>query len=119
MLDAVGARQYSGSRVERERGRLAADRRGEVMAALIDWHAHHTAPELVAAISERGGRAPKPDAFDGPDFGARVAAMDGAGVDVQLVCLGAGLNVDGLGLSAADALAFARQANDLIAERVA
>ena len=89
------------------------------MATLIDWHAHHTAPELVAAVEEMGGRAPRPDAYDGPDFGARVAAMDAAGIEMQLVCQGAGLNVDALGLPAEQALAFVRQSNDLIAERVA
>jgi predicted TIM-barrel fold metal-dependent hydrolase len=89
------------------------------MATLIDWHAHHTAPELVAEVAALGGRAPKPDQYDGPDFGPRVAAMDAAGIEMQLVCQGAGLNVDSLPLPPDEALRFVRRSNDLIAERVA
>ncbi len=89
------------------------------MATLIDWHAHHTPPELVAGFETMGARAPRPDAYDSPDFGQRVAAMDAAGIELQLVCQGAGLNVDALGLPAEQALGLVRQSNDLIAERVA
>ncbi len=89
------------------------------MATLIDWHAHHTAPELVAEYEAVSGRAPKPDAHDSPDFGQRVAAMDGAGIELQLICQGAGLNVDALGLPPEQALGFVRRSNDLLAERVA
>jgi predicted TIM-barrel fold metal-dependent hydrolase len=89
------------------------------MATLIDWHAHHTAPELVVEYEALSGRAPRPDAHDGPDFGQRVAAMDAAGIDVQLVCQGAGLNADALGLPPDEALRLVRWSNDLIAERVA
>jgi predicted TIM-barrel fold metal-dependent hydrolase len=95
------------------------------MAMLIDWHAHHTAPELVAQLGALGGRAPRPDAHDGPDFARRIAAMDAAGVDVQLVWQGHdAARIHGGGLnpeapSPAQALQFLRQANDLIAERVA
>jgi predicted TIM-barrel fold metal-dependent hydrolase len=89
------------------------------MATLIDWHAHHTAPELVAEIEALSGKAPKPDKYDGPDFAQRVAAMDAAGIELQLVCQGAGLNVDALGLPPDQALRFVQKSNDLIAERVA
>lgn len=89
------------------------------MATLIDWHAHHTAPELVAEVEALGGRAPRPDKYDGPDFGPRVAAMDAAGIALQLVCQGAGLNVDVLSLPPDEALRFVRRSNDLVAERVA
>jgi predicted TIM-barrel fold metal-dependent hydrolase len=87
------------------------------MATLIDWHAHHTAPEVGARLAALGGRAPRPDAHDSPDFAQRIAAMDAAGIAVQLVCQGAGLNPDRL--PAAEALALARQSNDLLAERCA
>ncbi len=87
------------------------------MATLIDWHAHHTAPEVGARFEALGGRAPKPDAFDSTDFAQRIAAMDAAGIEVQLVCQGAGLNPDRF--PAAEAQALARQSNDLIADRCA
>src|SRR5438067_930607 len=89
------------------------------MATLIDWHAHHTAPELVERFAALGGRAPRPDAHDGPDFAQRVAAMDAAGIELQLVCQGAGLNADAIPVAPAQALELVRQSNDLIAERVA
>jgi predicted TIM-barrel fold metal-dependent hydrolase len=89
------------------------------MPTLIDWHAHHTAPELVAEVEALGGRAPRPDKYDGPDFAQRVAAMDAAGIELQLVCQGAGLNVDSLSLAPDQALKLVRQSNDLLAERVA
>jgi predicted TIM-barrel fold metal-dependent hydrolase len=84
------------------------------MATLIDWHAHHTAPEVAEQLAALGGRAPRPDAYDSPDFAQRIAAMDAAGIAVQLVCQGAGLNPDRF--PAAQAQALARQSNDLIAE---
>jgi predicted TIM-barrel fold metal-dependent hydrolase len=87
------------------------------MPMLIDWHAHHTPPELVAEIAALGGRAPKPDAFDSPRFSKRIAEMDGAGIEMQLVSQGAGLNADQLPPEAA--LDFVRKSNELIAERVA
>jgi predicted TIM-barrel fold metal-dependent hydrolase len=87
------------------------------MATMIDWHAHHTAPEVVERFVALGAKAPRADRYDSPDFGERVAAMDAAGVDVQLVCQGAGLNADFL--PAAEALAAVRQSNDLIADRAA
>ncbi|HWP29955.1 MAG TPA: amidohydrolase family protein [Chloroflexota bacterium] len=87
------------------------------MSVLIDWHAHHTAPELVERFAALGARAPRPDVHDSPDFAARIAAMDAAGVDIQLVCQGAGLNADAL--PAEHALAAVRASNDLIADRAA
>jgi predicted TIM-barrel fold metal-dependent hydrolase len=84
---------------------------------LIDWHAHHTAPEVAAALREYGGREAKPDAFDSPDFATRVAAMDEVGIDLQLVSQGASLNADAL--PAAAAVDLMRLSNDLVAERVA
>jgi predicted TIM-barrel fold metal-dependent hydrolase len=84
---------------------------------LIDWHAHHTAPEVAAKRQAHGGREAKPDAFDSPDFGTRVAAMDAAGLDLQLVSQGAGLNADSLPAEAA--VDLMRMGNDLVADRVA
>jgi predicted TIM-barrel fold metal-dependent hydrolase len=85
------------------------------MAQLIDWHAHHTAPELVAELTARGARAPRIDDFDSPDFAQRIAAMDAAGVDVQLVCQGAA-QLDSFPAEAATELV--RMSNALIAERI-
>lgn len=84
---------------------------------LIDWHAHHTAPELAARLGELGGRPPRPDAHDSPDFSVRIAAMDAAGIDLQLVSQGAGLNADRLMPELA--LEMVRASNDLVAERIA
>jgi predicted TIM-barrel fold metal-dependent hydrolase len=84
---------------------------------LIDWHAHHTAPEVAAKRLECGGREATPDAFDSPDFSTRVAAMDAAGIDLQLVSQGAGLNADSLPREAA--VELMRMGNDLVAERAA
>jgi predicted TIM-barrel fold metal-dependent hydrolase len=83
---------------------------------LIDWHAHHTAPEAVARLVALGGREAKADRFDSTDFGKRVAEMDSAGVDLQLVSQGAGLNADPLPRGAA--VELMRLGNDLMAERV-
>lgn len=82
---------------------------------LIDWHSHHTAPEVAAKRVAYGGREAKPDAFDSPDFATRVAAMDAAGVDLQLVSQGAGLNADSLPREAA--VDLMRLGNDLVADR--
>lgn len=83
---------------------------------LIDWHAHHTPPELVEEFSRRTGRAPHADVHDSPDFSQRVSAMDKIGLDLQLVCQGAGVHADQL--PADQALALMRKSNDLIAERI-
>src|SRR5437868_7040737 len=87
------------------------------MGGLIDWHAHHTAPEVAAQLGAVGQRAPRPDAHDSPDFGQRIAAMDAAGIAVQLVCQGAGLNADRL--PPEQSMQLVRHSNDLIAERAA
>lgn len=87
------------------------------MPTLIDWHAHHVPPELVEKLAAYGGRAPRADPWDSPDFAKRVADMDAAGVDVQLVCQGAGLNADRL--PAEGAMEMVRMWNDLAAERIA
>jgi len=84
---------------------------------LIDWHAHHTAPEVAERIGRLGGRAPQPDPYDSPDFARRVSEMDAAGIELQLVSQGAGLNADGLDIG--DAMEVVRASNDAIAERVA
>ena len=87
------------------------------MPMLIDWHAHHTAPEVAEWAGQLSGRAPRPDPYDSPDFARRIAEMDGAGVDVQLISQGAGLNADGL--PSAQAIQLVRASNDAVAERVA
>jgi predicted TIM-barrel fold metal-dependent hydrolase len=87
------------------------------LAQLIDWHAHHTPPELAEAFAREGGRAPRPDPYDSPDFSQRVEAMSRVGIDVQLVSQGAGVNADRL--PAEQAMPMVRACNDLIAERIA
>lgn len=86
------------------------------MAQLIDWHAHHTAPELITELAARGARAPRPDDYDTPDFAPRVAAMDAAGIDVQLVCQRA---VQADRLPAEQATELIQMSNALIAEQIA
>lgn len=86
------------------------------MPALIDWHSHHTAPELVAEYAAAGSIGPRPDAEDTADFAQRVRAMDAAGIERQIVSLPAGLDPDRL--PAEQAMAFARTANDLMAQRI-
>ena len=49
------------------------------MAVLIDWHAHHVAPEVVDKVEALGGRRPRADANDSPDFAGRLKEMDDAG----------------------------------------
>jgi predicted TIM-barrel fold metal-dependent hydrolase len=84
---------------------------------VIDWHAHHTSPEAVEALRRHSGREAKADPFDSPDFGQRVAAMDAAGIDIQLVSQGAGLNPDQL--PAAAAMEVVRASNNAVAGRAA
>src|SRR5947208_15068456 len=84
---------------------------------LIDWHAHHTPPELVTEIASLGGRAPKPDPYDSPRFSKRIEEMNTTGIDIQLISQGAGLNADRL--PADQAMAIVRRSNDLIGDRVA
>lgn len=84
---------------------------------LIDWHAHHTAPEIVEEFARLTGRKPPIDAYDSRDFSRRVNELDRAGIDVQLVCQGAALNADRF--AAELAIALVRRTNDAIAERIA
>ncbi len=83
---------------------------------LIDWHSHHTAPEVVDAFKQKAGKAPKVDACDSVDFDLRLAELDDAGIDFQLVCQGASEDADQL--DGADAMAMARLSNDVLAERI-
>ena len=39
------------------------------MATVIDWHAHHTAPEIADKIKELTGKRPHIDTYDSPDLG--------------------------------------------------
>lgn len=83
---------------------------------LIDWHSHHTPPEIVDLLSRAGVAAPRIDPYDSVDFARRVREMDAAGLDIQLICQGAGLYADEL--PADQAMEVARKSNDLISERV-
>jgi predicted TIM-barrel fold metal-dependent hydrolase len=87
------------------------------MATVIDWHAHHTAPEIADRIGELTGKRPHIDAYDSPDMEKRVREMDEAGLDLQLVCQGAGVYADQL--APAQALEIVRQSNDVLAKRIA
>ena len=87
------------------------------MATVIDWHAHHTAPEISDRIKQLTGKAPHIDAYDSPDFSKRVKEMDEAGLDLQLVCQGAGVYADQL--PAEPALEIVRLSNTVLAERIA
>jgi hypothetical protein len=60
------------------------------MAMMIDWHAHHTAPEVAERIRELTGKRPHIDAYDSPDLTKRIKEMDEVGLDLQLICQGAG-----------------------------
>ncbi len=86
------------------------------MAAVIDWHAHHTAPEVAERIKELTGKAPHIDVYDSPDFSKRIQEMDEVGLDLQLVCQGAGVYADQL--PAEQALETVRQSNAILAERL-
>jgi len=87
------------------------------MATMIDWHAHHTAPEVAEKIRQLTGKLPHIDACDSPEMAKRVAEMDDAGLDIQLICQGAGVYADQL--PAEQALDVVRQSNDVLAERIA
>jgi predicted TIM-barrel fold metal-dependent hydrolase len=84
---------------------------------LIDWHSHHTPPEVVAELAELTGKAAHIDQYDSQDFSRRVREMDAAKIDIQLVCQGAGIYADSLDTE--QAMAMVRRSNDLIAERIA
>lgn len=87
------------------------------MVMIIDWHAHHTAPEIADQIKELTGKRPHVDAYDSPDLSKRVNEMDDVGLDVQLVCQGAGVYADQL--PAEQALSIVTQSNTILAERIA
>jgi predicted TIM-barrel fold metal-dependent hydrolase len=87
------------------------------MADWIDWHSHHTAPEVVETFAEFTGKRPKIDDYDSTDFTQRVKEMDEAGIDLQLICQGAGLYADQLPTD--QALAVVRQSNSVLAQRIA
>ena len=87
------------------------------MATMIDWHAHHTAPEIADRINELTGKRPHIDACDSADLSKRIKEMDEAGLDLQLICQGAGVYADQL--PAAEALEIVRQSNDVLAQRIA
>jgi predicted TIM-barrel fold metal-dependent hydrolase len=87
------------------------------MALNIDWHSHHTASEVSDRVKEFTGKRPHIDAFDSPDFSRRIKEMDEAGIDVQLICQGAGVYADQL--PADHALEIVRMSNDVLAERLA
>ncbi|MGH7798342.1 MAG: amidohydrolase family protein [Candidatus Binatia bacterium] len=86
------------------------------MATVIDWHSHHTAPEVSDRIQELTGKRPHIDALDSPDFSKRIKEMDEAGLDVQLICQGAGVYADQLAPDRA--LEIVRMSNNVLAERL-
>jgi len=88
------------------------------MSMLIDWHSHHTPPEIIQTFAETTGQAPPSfNDNDSPDFSRRIREMDEAGVDIQLVCQGSTIAADQL--SGDQAMEIACRTNDLIAERIA
>src|SRR5207237_1411194 len=87
------------------------------MAMWIDWHSHHTPPEVVEKFAAFTGKKPKIDDYDSTDFNQRVKEMDDVGLGLQLICQGAGLYADQL--PAEQALEIVRQSNDILAERIA
>jgi predicted TIM-barrel fold metal-dependent hydrolase len=87
------------------------------MPAWIDWHSHHTPHELAEKLAQLTGKKVHIDNYDSPDFAKRVKELDQAGVDLQLICQGAGIYADQL--PPAEALAVVRQSNRLLAERIA
>jgi len=87
------------------------------MATFIDWHAHHTAPEIADRINQLTGKKPHIDAYDSGDFSKRIKEMDEVGLDLQLICQGAGVYADQL--PANQALEIVKQSNELLAERIA
>lgn len=84
---------------------------------LIDWHSHHTPPELIARFEQITGAAPRPDPYDSADFDQRLAALDSVGIDLQLVSQGAGVNADRLPRE--HVMEAVRLSNDVVADRVA
>jgi len=87
------------------------------MTLMIDWHAHHTAPEIADKIKELTGKRPHIDACDSPDLSERIKEMDDVNLDLQLVCQGAGVYADQL--PAEQALEIVRESNTILAQRIA
>jgi hypothetical protein len=87
------------------------------MAIWIDWHSHHTPPEVAARFAELTGKKPPIENFDSPDSSKRVRELNAAGLDLQLISQGAGLYAGQL--PASEALAVVRQSKPLIAEQIA
>jgi predicted TIM-barrel fold metal-dependent hydrolase len=87
------------------------------VALLIDWHAHHTAPEVAERIHEITGKPPHIDGYDSPDLSKRIKEMDQVGLDLQLICQGAGVYADQLPRD--QALEIVRQSNDILMQRIA
>jgi predicted TIM-barrel fold metal-dependent hydrolase len=87
------------------------------MATWIDWHSHHTPAEVAEKIGQLTGKKPQIDGCDSADFSLRVKEMDGVGLDLQLICQGAGLYADQL--PGETALDVVRESNFLLAERIA
>jgi aminocarboxymuconate-semialdehyde decarboxylase len=87
------------------------------MATWIDWHSHHTPAEVAEKFARFTGKKPHVDNYDSPDFSKRVQEMDEVGLDLQLICQGAGLYADQLPQE--QALEVMRQSNSLLAERIA
>jgi predicted TIM-barrel fold metal-dependent hydrolase len=86
------------------------------MPLWIDWHSHHTPPELAETLGRLTGKKPHIDGYDSVDFSRRVKAMDEVGLDLQLVCQGAGIYADQLPPD--QAFEIMRESNRLIAERI-
>ena len=86
------------------------------MSTWIDWHSHHTAPEVAQRIAQFTGREPHIDKFDCADFSQRIKEMDEVGLDIQLICQGAGVYADQL--PADQALEVVRESNRALAERI-
>src|SRR5881296_1056902 len=87
------------------------------MAMWIDWHSHHTPPEVVEKFAAFTGKKPKIDDYDSTDFNQRVKEMDDVGLGLQLICQGADLYADQLPTE--QALEIVKQSNDILAERIA
>src|SRR5262245_19490746 len=87
------------------------------MATMIDWHAHHTAPEIADRRNDFTEQRQVTDASDSTGLGTRGTGMDGVVIDLQLVCQGGGVYADKL--APEQALENVRQSNDILAQRIA
>lgn len=86
------------------------------MTMRIDWHSHHTPPEVLQPLEAFDGQPRSGDELAAIDFSRRVQALDAAGVDVQLISPGA--QFDPNCLPTEEAMHLVRRVNDLIAEGV-